>query len=451
MPGIRNTLSYSITAPSRLKPSPTPTFTAQSPSYVPPTKIKSNEPLPNQIFKGFTRKPYIKQNSLSPSYLDQNDKKKQTLSITVSPPSNLTKRINEKMKEEKERETTKLSTLKQSQDLNGRRETASMNEISSNDMTSTNLDNKARGHSVISTSSTSSDENVPIPAGDVNNNIQKRGSINMAGSGDENAASSFSSMRHWLSAKRSTLFSVEYMTNLEPFTEQNENDSNSSKNVTPYLHPMDNNNNNNNNNNIGNNMNTRSRNNSPYVNNVDIDRDRGKSSSVSMGIITNLFDNIIGLNNLPSPNVLRRISKSPNPPHSSMKMNNDEMDKLDLSDSAHNYNNNNNNNGHNSNYMIQSTRISSPSVFAPPLTQKMLDMQIARPSLFTRHDRNKSILKDPNLINDVGDNFCALCQNMYNEDETLIVLSCGHEFHETCGKEWFQYKSVCPICRKKCV
>ena len=41
---------------------------------------------------------------------------------------------------------------------------------------------------------------------------------------------------------------------------------------------------------------------------------------------------------------------------------------------------------------------------------------------------------------------CYLC--FKNEDEEIMDLPCGHQFHKCCFNEWCKYRSsiICPLC-----
>ena len=460
MSDIKNTSSLSITAPSRmnnnnLKPLVTPTFTPHTSStsnrpYTPPSasdtpitanleiriagkrkekayamqaQTKANEPLPSHLFKTFQRKIFVKQDSRFNFHIDSGsrtgDNSKSTTVITISPPPNSNKQ-NQYKANTKNIDKKDFAQLTPTQDLNDASITYDTDNQNESDfpVTPTHLNNYHRksghDHPMISTPSQSSDEDEtsPIPNdhgdrihkynhGYPANNIR---SINVQSPDRQDKRGSFSSLNHWLSAKRSTctMFSGDYpSTYLQPFDEQNDDDMINNR-FTSNLHPMD--------------------------------ATREVSPSVSEGIRI-IIDNVVCLNNLPSPNVLRRISKSKENKMDGFKLNSCGVDD----------------DNQNVDTTMNIARISTRKLFAPPLTQQMLNKRIARPSLFNMGNRKRSIIKDVNLIIDIGENFCALCQNMYDEDEILIILSCTdhHQFHESCIKEWFQYKSVCPICKKK--
>jgi len=44
---------------------------------------------------------------------------------------------------------------------------------------------------------------------------------------------------------------------------------------------------------------------------------------------------------------------------------------------------------------------------------------------------------------------CPICLEEFNDNETVIELSCKHIFHKDCIKSWFKNNHSCPTCRKK--
>jgi hypothetical protein len=42
---------------------------------------------------------------------------------------------------------------------------------------------------------------------------------------------------------------------------------------------------------------------------------------------------------------------------------------------------------------------------------------------------------------------CSICLNDDNNND-MVKLPCGHEFHNTCIKSWSHIKNTCPNCRK---
>ena len=55
-------------------------------------------------------------------------------------------------------------------------------------------------------------------------------------------------------------------------------------------------------------------------------------------------------------------------------------------------------------------------------------------------------------INDIDANKkcegdCSICLKKIDADE--IITICRHHFHRKCLNHWFEYNSICPMCRKK--
>ncbi|KAF9687189.1 hypothetical protein SADUNF_Sadunf02G0067800 [Salix dunnii] len=45
-----------------------------------------------------------------------------------------------------------------------------------------------------------------------------------------------------------------------------------------------------------------------------------------------------------------------------------------------------------------------------------------------------------------GTDRCVICQMEYEEDESLVALSCDHPYHSECIAKWLQISKICPIC-----
>ncbi|KAK9150328.1 hypothetical protein Syun_008637 [Stephania yunnanensis] len=43
---------------------------------------------------------------------------------------------------------------------------------------------------------------------------------------------------------------------------------------------------------------------------------------------------------------------------------------------------------------------------------------------------------------------CSICMDGFKVDEKIGSLSCGHEFHVNCIKDWLIVNNTCPICRR---
>ena len=43
---------------------------------------------------------------------------------------------------------------------------------------------------------------------------------------------------------------------------------------------------------------------------------------------------------------------------------------------------------------------------------------------------------------------CIICQECFEEEQTIMILQCDHFFHRDCLLMWFQYQNKCPLCKK---
>ena len=46
-------------------------------------------------------------------------------------------------------------------------------------------------------------------------------------------------------------------------------------------------------------------------------------------------------------------------------------------------------------------------------------------------------------------NECSICISDFTNDSIISITKCNHIFHTDCIKEWYKYKTDCPICREK--
>ena len=42
---------------------------------------------------------------------------------------------------------------------------------------------------------------------------------------------------------------------------------------------------------------------------------------------------------------------------------------------------------------------------------------------------------------------CCICLEDFNNNEKIIALNCGHNFHKKCIKKWLVRKNSCPLCQ----
>ncbi|KAL3838902.1 hypothetical protein ACJIZ3_023493 [Penstemon smallii] len=59
--------------------------------------------------------------------------------------------------------------------------------------------------------------------------------------------------------------------------------------------------------------------------------------------------------------------------------------------------------------------------------------------------------RDHVAMKNIGDEVCDICvvcqDDLYQENEKIGVVECGHEFHAECIKKWLYRKNFCPICK----
>ena len=67
-------------------------------------------------------------------------------------------------------------------------------------------------------------------------------------------------------------------------------------------------------------------------------------------------------------------------------------------------------------------------------------------SFFSRCNQNKNY-KNYTLKCAIVDDECNICLGEYLSGQKIIVLSCGHKYHQNCLHKWFQRKKICPICK----
>lgn len=56
------------------------------------------------------------------------------------------------------------------------------------------------------------------------------------------------------------------------------------------------------------------------------------------------------------------------------------------------------------------------------------------------------ILSNPIILNNFQTEECSICMDL-NNTKALIMLPCGHKFHNSCIVQWLNTQQTCPICR----
>ena len=88
-----------------------------------------------------------------------------------------------------------------------------------------------------------------------------------------------------------------------------------------------------------------------------------------------------------------------------------------------------------------------------------MGIEKCNPDLWFKEHNNKNLRiietktykYDENKLNENKDFNCSICLEKFNLNDEIVVLSCNHEFHRLCAKEWFLQnigkKQTCPNCR----
>ena len=50
-------------------------------------------------------------------------------------------------------------------------------------------------------------------------------------------------------------------------------------------------------------------------------------------------------------------------------------------------------------------------------------------------------------INENENKQCVICQENFEEKESVISLPCMHSYHSKCIRKWFKTNNTCPICK----
>jgi len=45
------------------------------------------------------------------------------------------------------------------------------------------------------------------------------------------------------------------------------------------------------------------------------------------------------------------------------------------------------------------------------------------------------------------DSYCVICMNTFEKGKSFYVMKCLHSFCDDCSKRWFDFKSICPLCK----
>ncbi len=47
----------------------------------------------------------------------------------------------------------------------------------------------------------------------------------------------------------------------------------------------------------------------------------------------------------------------------------------------------------------------------------------------------------------IEETYCVICMNTFETGNSFYLMKCTHAFCDECSKKWFDFKSVCPLCK----
>ena len=72
-------------------------------------------------------------------------------------------------------------------------------------------------------------------------------------------------------------------------------------------------------------------------------------------------------------------------------------------------------------------------------------------SIIGHYERVRDFNENAVIINNKlieKNDMCIICQECFEEEQTIMILQCDHFFHRDCLIMWFQYQNKCPLCKK---
>ena len=80
-------------------------------------------------------------------------------------------------------------------------------------------------------------------------------------------------------------------------------------------------------------------------------------------------------------------------------------------------------------------------------------VSIPKPSIFFIKDMKQSRVDNLHEVNDV----CSICIEAYEEQDLIVTMPCGHQYHKPCIYPWLKNnidcgnKPTCPMCKSELV
>ncbi|KAL1325631.1 hypothetical protein HN51_035686 [Arachis hypogaea] len=69
--------------------------------------------------------------------------------------------------------------------------------------------------------------------------------------------------------------------------------------------------------------------------------------------------------------------------------------------------------------------------------------------IITNQMKTKTYLMAASAVNLEEADVCVICQDEYENQDTIGFLPCGHEYHADCLRKWLLVRNVCPLCKSE--
>lgn len=78
-------------------------------------------------------------------------------------------------------------------------------------------------------------------------------------------------------------------------------------------------------------------------------------------------------------------------------------------------------------------------------TERM-QVLISRLPIYQYQAKADSRVDEP-PVKDFNMHSCSICIESFQDDESIKILPCFHQFHSKCVDDWLLRKSICPVCK----
>lgn len=64
-----------------------------------------------------------------------------------------------------------------------------------------------------------------------------------------------------------------------------------------------------------------------------------------------------------------------------------------------------------------------------------------------KNDQDNKANTPQKTVDQEGRTFCTICIEDFQDEETIKILPCFHQFHQSCIDDWLLRKTNCPVCK----